>query len=148
MEERNKRQGGWIVAFVAIGGLLVLGLIAGLYYFKTTVDQARVAEASQTAGGDQNSKDEDSDNSKSTDTNKQDSASGDDRSNDSTDSASTSADDKKNQGSKADTDDTSNNTLPQTGPEESLLTPAATALFAFSAVTYIRSRNTLTSVVD
>lgn len=138
--EGNKRQGGWIVTFVAIGGLLVLGLIAGLYYFKTNVDQTTTAETGQIAGGGQSSDQPSVDGDGETMTPDDDTA---------TDDQSTPKDDDQAEEPAATSgDDSSDEALPQTGPASDLMTAAAAALLAFAIVAYVRSRNTLTSVVD
>lgn len=35
MNQRTRNQGGWVASFVVVGAILVLGLLAGLYYIKT-----------------------------------------------------------------------------------------------------------------
>lgn len=35
MNQRTRNQGGWVASFMVIGAVLVLGLLAGLYYIKT-----------------------------------------------------------------------------------------------------------------
>lgn len=152
MNGRNERQGGWIVTFVAVGGLLVLGLVAGLYYFKTNVDQSateQIASGEQTA--DQSSDEEPAVAPADEDDAKTDNAPVDADSSDTASPATEEPDTVTNE-EDADTDagsvaansdgdsGTSTDALPQTGPSENFATAGLVALVVFALVAYVRSR--------
>lgn len=144
MNKQFKHQGGWVASFLIVGILLTLAVLGGLYYIKsnqkklamgednsstsqvTTVEPANDNENKSTEKGETVDT-----NTQSTSTNSQSSSS----------SASTSTQPQSstqpptNAGSS-----TSTAKLPATGPEDTLQNAIVLALVAFSAATYIRSR--------
>lgn len=43
MNQQTQSKGGWIASFMIVGAVLVLGLLAGLYYLKTRQIEANVS---------------------------------------------------------------------------------------------------------
>lgn len=140
-------QGGWIVNFVVVGAVLVLGLLAGLYYVKSREAARETSSvATDTSQSDQGSSDQ-----KNTD----DQWSGDDKA--SSDNASDKAADGESR------DDTAANTndeqdgdiavetpgdmsdaeLPQSGPVDTLAQLTGATLLTITIVSYVQSRRSL-----
>lgn len=142
MNERTKHQGGWVATFVVVGILLVLGLLASVYFVKvrhSTINES--APASQSSSDntskqtEQKTKPETPPSKESTKpVTKQPSSNSD--SSKPSQQPSTSQETTKPTVSK-------NKALPTTGPSETISSLMALGLVAFVATSYVRSRRAL-----
>jgi cytoskeletal protein RodZ len=141
MNNRVRSQGGWVVNFVVVGAVLVLGLLAGLYYLKSREaarDTSSVAR--DTSQSDQASKDKAG----------SDDAAWDEGEKSKDSSTDTSTDDSE---SRADTQDESQTTdssdesdsveLPQSGPSDVAAQLVGATMLTGAAVAYTQSRRSL-----
>jgi len=125
MNARVKQQGGWAGSFVIVGILLALLLVGGVYFLKSyQVQDGDIAIDTST------------DEKTTGENGKEDSSNG-----GANNDAKQSSDEDKQV---ADGSETGNDSLPETGPSETIATSAILAALTYSSVLYVRSRRPAT----
>jgi hypothetical protein len=147
MNNRVRNQGGWVVNFVVVGAVLVLGLLAGLYYLKSQEASRDTSNlATETDQSDQTSKDTDKPDTEAprADDDKGDSNTSTDRDDDfntpSTDDT-VGSDDATDTKPSHESDDSAE--LPQTGPADAAAQLTGATLLTIAAAAYVQSRRSL-----
>lgn len=148
MNKQYKHQGGWVASFLIVGILLTLAVLGGLYYIKA--NQKKLASGNSDPATSQTTTVEPADDSTESSDVKEQGETVDTNSQSAAGSGAGSATDSKNPGTSGSgaSTQTSPSTgasgstakLPATGPEDTALNAGILAIIAFSATTYIRSR--------
>ncbi len=152
MNPQTQSRGGWVASFIIVGAVLVLGLLAGLYYIKTSqIESASEPAAtndqepsiSQDQKTDSNEKKSKPQPEKSTDTDDDKSVT---REEQATDQANTDQKDKSSDQSEADENKVKtepNSELPTTGPGDVGAQFIALVALTISSVAFVQSRRGL-----
>ena len=143
MSQQTQNRGGWVASFIIVGAVLVLGLLAGLYYLKSrqieqTAQPVAVNQETDDSPAPTPSSGQKDDHAQTPATENNDKES---RGSDSTDNqASTPA---NQQNSDSNISKESRNELPVTGPADLGAQFLAVAALAVASVAYIQSRRSL-----
>lgn len=147
MKNRTRNQGGSVVGFLAVGVLLAVVLIGGLYVvqrYKSSIDESTEIAVNSQSNDEKNTSENANSNTDSTSGS---SANNDKSTTNNTDSSTTnnsttssSSSQVSGSASSAESSTATTRELPQTGPAETATQMAAISALTFAIVAYLRSR--------
>lgn len=150
MNQQTQSKGGWIASFMIVGAVLVLGLLAGLYYLKTRQIEENTPQPVATETQDAEEKDTPEVKAPDSETNKESENKPETEKKEDKEQKAPATDEPKKEetptatdADEKDTESTPRESLPETGPADVGVQLIALVALSVSSAAYIQSRRGL-----